>query len=69
MGDEDRPRLISEFCKVTGADQIRAEQYLSATGWDYNVRIINTLNCTLIPIKSYLLVNEVLLNLFPDVFL
>lgn len=41
MADENRSHLISEFCKVTGADAVRAEHYLDATGWDYNVRIFN----------------------------
>lgn len=39
MGDSDRSTLISEFCKVTGADAVRAQHYLEASGWDHNLAI------------------------------
>ena len=39
MADSDRSNLISEFCKVTGADAVRARHYLEATGWDRNLAI------------------------------
>nr|ABX75480.1 NSFL1 cofactor p47 [Lycosa singoriensis] len=39
MADNDHSNKISEFCKVTGADPVRAQHYLEATGWDRDLAL------------------------------